>query len=255
MCECMMKLSNKKVIWIGDINVDQNDINNIRYKKLNAAMKMFGLVQTVQEITRIAKLGDKFTHSTIEIVMTNTYSNFHSCKVLEDRIGDHQAVKFTLDFNIEKASKFKKILIRDHSKSNISALKQFLKENCDYGPLLESDEINDVVQGLNSHIQLYYDQFCPIKQIKCHSDYIHKPSDNLLKNIKLRRKLYRKFKKHQKEDEKKRNNPPKLLLTPCVKCILLWDQYKAQRNYTTKLSRDERRVKIITELRAKSAMN
>ena len=253
MSECMIKLGNKKVVMLGDINVDQNNINTINYRKLDQTMRMFGLVQTVQGITRIAKLGDRITHTTIDIVMTNTYSHFLTCDVLEDRIGDHQAIKFTIDFNVDKPSKFKKILIRDHCKSNISALKNFLKENCDYSSILESNNVNEAVEGLNAHVQYYYDIFCPIKQIKCHSDYIHKPSEELLKNIKLRRKLYRKYKKHQKEHEKKKKNC--LPQIPCMRCNVLWDNFKMQKNYTTKLSRRDRRTNIITELKAKSALN
>ena len=254
MSECMIKLGKKKVIMLGDINVDQNNINTINYRKLNRTMKMFGLVQTVQGMTRIAKLGGKITQSTIDVIMTNTYSHFLSCDVLDDRIGDHQAIKLTIDFNVDKPSKFKKILIRDHCKSNISGLKNFLKECSDYSSILESNNVNEAVEGLNFHIQHFYDIFCPIKQIKCHSDFIHKPSEELLKNIKLRRKLYRKYKKHQKEDESKRRNN-RTLHTPCMQCKLLWDKYKTQRNYTTKLSRNNRRANVITELKAKSAMN
>ena len=254
MSDCMIKLGIKKVILIGDINVDQNNIKSNNYRKLDQIMKMFGLVQTVQGITRIAQLGDKTTQSTIDIIMTNTYSHVLSCDVLEDRIGDHQAIKLTIDFNVEKLSKFKKILIRDHCKSNIAAMKKFLQENCDFSPILESNNVNEALEGLNMHIQYYYDQFCPIKQIKCHSDYIHKPSEELLKNIKLRRKLYRKYKKHLKEDEKKKkkNRFPQ---TPCIQCKILWDNFKMQKNYTTKLSRRDRRANIITELKAKSAIN
>ena len=62
-------------------------------------MKLFGMVQAVQEYTRIAKFGDKITHTTIDVVMTNNFSNILICNVLNDRIGDHQAIKLTLDFN------------------------------------------------------------------------------------------------------------------------------------------------------------
>ena len=89
MSDCMMKLETKKVIWFGDVNVDQNNINSIHFKKLDITMKLFGLVQTVQEVTRIAKLGDKITESTIDVIMTNCYSNFLNCEVLDDKVGDH----------------------------------------------------------------------------------------------------------------------------------------------------------------------
>ena len=256
MSDCMMKLGTKSVIWFGDVNVDQNNLNSMNYKKLDITMKLFGLVQTVQEVTRIAQLGDKFTESTIDVIMTNTYSNFLDCKVLDEKIGDHQAVKFVLDFNIDKASKFKKLLIRDHCKSNINGLRQFLTENSDYQPILDSNNVNEAAEGLNTHIQHFYDLFCPIKQIKCHTDYIHKPSDELLRNINLKRKLNRKFRKHQKDPKKaKKHLDLKLAGQACTNCEQLWEAYRVQRNITTRLSRENVKKNVITDLLGKSAMN
>ena len=248
MTECMMKLSCKKIIWFGDINIDQNDISSMSYRKLDITMKMFGMVQTVQQHTRIAQLGNRITHSTIDVVMTNTYADFLSCNVLDEKIGDHQIVKLTLDFNVSKASKFKKILIRDHSKNNIGALCKFLANSCDYQAILDTSDINAATQGLNHHISTYYEHFCPIKQINCHSDYIHKPSKELLANMKLKRKLHKKFKTHNKKKH------PTNQLT-CKKCNTLWDAYKKQRNFVTALSRNNRRENIIKELKAKCAFN
>ena len=248
MTECMMKLAHKKVIWLGDINIDQNDIKSMNYRKLDITLKMFGMVQTVQQHTRIAQFGNKITRSTIDVVMTNTYSNFLSCEVLDEKIGDHQVVKIILNFNVPKALKFKKILIRDHSKNNVAALSKFLANNCDYQAILDASDVNAAAQGLTYHIETYYNHFCPIKQIKCHSDYIHKPSDELLANIKLRRRLYRKFKIH--------NNKKHPVDQPiCLKCDALWIAFKKQRNFTTKLSRNNRRLNVITELKAKCAIN
>ena len=89
-------------------------------------MKLFGMIQTVTGITRVANLDGRITQSTIDVVMTNCYSNFVECKVLDDRIGDHQALKCTLDFKVNKASKFQKVLIRDQSLNNLKALSYFL---------------------------------------------------------------------------------------------------------------------------------
>ena len=32
---CMKKFNGKKVVWIGDVNIDQNNINSSQYKKLD----------------------------------------------------------------------------------------------------------------------------------------------------------------------------------------------------------------------------
>ena len=53
MMDCMSKLQGKKVIWIGDINLDQNKINNMNYKKLDMVLKSYNMVQTIQDITRV----------------------------------------------------------------------------------------------------------------------------------------------------------------------------------------------------------
>ena len=248
MTECMMKLNSKKIIWLGDVNIDQNDISSMSYRKLDITMKMFGLVQTVQQHTRIAQLGNRITRSTIDVVMTNTYSDFLNCNVLDEKIGDHQTVKLILDFNVSKASKFKKILIRDQSKKNIGDLCYFLANSCNYQAILDTSDVNAAAQGLNHHVSTYYEHFCPIKQIKCHSDYIHKPSKELLANVKLKRKLHKKFKKHNKK--KHPVNQP-----VCKKCNTLWEAYKKQRNLVTTLSRNDRRENVITELKAKCALN
>ena len=248
MSDCMMKLNYKQVIWVGDVNVNQNNINGICYKKLDITMRLFGLVQTVQEITRIAKLGDKITKSTIDVVMTNSYSKFLSCEVLDNRIGDHQAIKFVLDYNVTKADKFRKLLIRDHCSKNLLALKNFLSSNSNYQPILGCNDVNSATEGLCHHIDKYYDKFCPIKQIKVHSNYLFKPTPELLNEIKKKRKFYKKFKKHNKKHLDEIN-------VDCSKCTELWDVYKVQRNLVTHLSRCNKRSNVINDLQGKCAMN
>ena len=54
-------------------------------------------------------------------------------------------------------------------------------------------------EGLNKHINDHCDAFLPIKKIKYHQNYLHKPSKELLKAIKKKRIIYRKFKKSQQQ--------------------------------------------------------
>ena len=244
MTECMLKLGGKKVIWIGDINIDQNNIRDMSYRKLDITMKMFGMVQTIQEITRLSYMRNIITQSTIDVIMTNCYSKFISNGVLDSRIGDHQAIKCILDFNVIKASKFKKLLIRDHSVKNIGAFNNFLETQSDFSPILECTDVNSATEGLNHHIATYYDIFCPIKTINIHTNYLFKPSKELLAAIKLKNNLYRKHKKHKKKHGQ--NSP-----VECLKCIKLWVEYKKQKNYVTKLSKANKRENVIIDLKAK----
>ena len=249
MTECMMNLNNKKVIWIGDINIDQNNIRDMSYRKLDITLKLFGMVQTIREITRVSHMGNIMTQTTIDVIMTNCYSKFVNCNVLDNRIGDHQAIKCVLDFNVIKTSKFKKILIRDHSGKNIRAFSDFLGNQCDFSPITKCTDINLAAEGLSHHMTKYYEVYCPIKTINVHNNYLFKPSNELLGAIKRKRILYRKYKKHKLLKHMQND------LANCNTCTRLWNEFKHQKNHVTKLSRANKRQNIITDLKAKSAKN
>ena len=240
MTQCMMKLNNKKVIWIGDINIDQNNIRDTSYRKLDITMKSFGMVQTIRDMTRVSYIRNTITQSTIDVIITNCYSDFNNCTVLDEKIGDHQAIKCELNFRVTKPNKFRKILIRDHSIQNLEKFANFL-DSSNFDHILKCDDINMATENLTQYIENYYDIFCPIKSIKCHNNYLYKPSKQLLDAIKKKRILYRKFKKHR--------------LRNSAKCEKIWDEYKKQKNFVTKLSKLNKRQNVINDLKAKSIKN
>lgn len=255
MTECMSKLHGKKVIWVGDINLDQNNINTLAYKKLDMVLKSHNMVQTVQSITRIAKRGEKITSTTIDVIMTNCYSDFANCRVLDERIGDHQAIKCELEFKVQKAPKYEKILIRNHSSKNIDNFADFLN-NCDFNQILTCTDVEAAATGLNDHLNKYYDDFFPYKHIRKHPNYIHNPSRELLKAIKLKNKLYHKFKR--KLAKVKQHSPNCNRCNNCIRCTncnKAWDDYKKQRNLVTKLSKQSKRQNVVNDLKAKSSRN
>ena len=256
MMDCMYKLKGKKVVWIGDINLDQNNINNASYKKLDLTLKAFNMVQTIQGITRIAKYGDKFTCTTIDVIMTNCYSDFIDCTVLENRIGDHQAIKCMLDFQVKKAPKFKKIVIRDHSIKNIEKYVEFLNLGSDYSQIMDCNNVDLAAVGLNDHLSNYYEHFFPIKTIRIHEKYVYKPSKQLLEEIRLKSKLYRKFKSMLKKVDTYIPYCNKCnVCRRCIKRSAAWDAYKEQRNLVTKLAKNDKRANIVEDLKKKSLKN
>ena len=87
MTECMIQLNGRKVVWVGDVNIDQRNISDLQYRKLDITMKLFGMIQVVTEVTRRSYRKNTYTESTIDVVITNSYSDFTNCKVLNDRIG------------------------------------------------------------------------------------------------------------------------------------------------------------------------
>ena len=176
--------------------------------------------------------------------MTNCYSDFTQCKVLDDRIGDHEALKFEMNFKVPRSDKFKKIAIRNHSKKNLEALNYYLSEECDYSSINNCDDIDEATERFNEHINTAYEQFCPTKIIKCHSNYLFNPSKELLNNIVAKKKLYRKFKKVKSK-------------TPNGdKCKRLWEEYKAFKNKSvTRISKRDRKQNIVNDLKLKSSKN
>ena len=244
MTECMVKLSGRKVIWVGDVNIDQRKISDLVYRKLDITMKIFGMVQVVTDVTRRSYRQNLYTESTIDVVMTNCYSDFTDCKVLNDRIGDHEALKFEMNFKVLKADKFKKVAIRDHSQKNIELLNYCLAAASEYSPIIDCDNIDAATEAFNNYISEAYEKFCPVKIIKCHSHYLFKPSDELLRNIALKKRLFRKFKKVKKK------------YPQSDKCKKLWEEYKIFKNKSvTKISKRDRKKNIVNDLKAKSEKN
>ena len=167
--------------------------------------------------------------------MTNCYNNFVDCKVLDDRIGDHQALKFELNFKVEKTDKFKKVSIRNHSLNNLRALSWYLRDMSDYSQILNCENVDAAVEGFNQHISEAYENFCPTTVIKCKSNFLYNPSKELLDNIFKKKKLFSKYKKVKKKEEKKKkpNNE---------KLKKLWEEYKTFKNRSvTNIARRDRK--------------
>ena len=251
---CMHKFKGKKVVWIGDINVDQNNINSSQYKKLDMTLKSYNLVQTIQGITRIAKRGDKFTQTTIDVVFTNCYSDFVQSTVLADRIGDHQAIKCEIDCKVLAAPKFEKIEIRNHCQRNIEHFLQYLSYESDYAELLECEDVDAVTAGLTEHIEsAYYDHF-PKKTITRHEKFIHKPSTELLDAINRTKLSFKKFNDLKDKRDKGNCNQCGTCIR-CINCEGAWKSYKVERNNRTKVSRSCKQTNIVNDLKTKSAKN
>ena len=253
MAECMNKLKGKKVIWIGDINIDQNKINDPEYKKLDSTLKSFSMVQIIQNYTRIAKKGNTFTYSTIDVIITNCYSDYVSSSVLTEKPGDHYAINCELSFKVEKPEKFEKFSFHNYSNNNIKTFQTYLA-NSDLSNILNSNDVEEAANILNDKINSHHDDFFPLKTAKKHIKYIYKPSQESLDAIRLKKKLYRKFKAKIK----------KVIASHCDKCGVCnkcisastaWSEYKVQRNLTTKLTKTNKKENVVNELKAKSSKN
>ena len=233
--------------------MDQNKINDLDYRKLDSTLKSFNMVQTIQKYTRVAKKGNKFTYSTIDVIITNCCSDFENSSVLPELLGDHFSIKCELQFKVEKPPKFEKISIHDYSSNNIKAFKTYL-DNINFMPLFMSDQVDNALSILETHLNIYHDHFFPIKTIKKHVKFIYKPSQESLSAIKMKKKLYKKF----KAKLKKVNGSNCSLCSICDKCVsahLAWDEYRKQRNLTNKITKTNKRENLVNDLKSKSAKN
>ena len=104
----------KKVLWIGDINIDHK-LQNIRspeYKQLHQTLRTFGLVQTVRGTTHITnKKGPKRTiqkATTIDVILSNFPSEIKQTKVLNECIGDHNTITCEMTCQVKCVPKFYK---------------------------------------------------------------------------------------------------------------------------------------------------
>ena len=113
---------------------------------------------------------------------------------------------------------------------------------------MKCTDVNLAAAGLDHHICTYYEQFCPIKTIKIHTNFLFKPSKELLAAIKLKQKLYRKYIRHKKKHGQNST-------VNCSKCTNLWAEYKKHKNFVTKLSKANKRENVINDLKAKSVRN
>ena len=84
-------------------------------------------------------------------------------------------------------------MIIDYSSNNIKAFKTYL-DNINFMPLFMSDQVDNALSILETHLTKYHDHFFPIKTIKKHVKFIYKPSQESLSAIKMKKKLYKKFK-------------------------------------------------------------
>ena len=241
MTDCMIKLRGKKVLWLGDINIDQNNITDISYRKLDATLKSFNLVQIVQGITRSAVKNDILTETTIDVMFTNFYSEFLDNKILDIPIGDHKSLMCKLDYLVPRPAKYSKRVIRNYSANNQAAFKNFLLNGCDYSQVIHSTDVNVAVETLNNHINTYHDLFFPVKTIRINKNYIFQPSPQILYEIHKKRVLYRQYRKAKQKNHSNWKD--------------LHDKFKVQRNYVTKISRQNRRENLISDLKKLSAKN
>ena len=117
-----------------------------------------------------------------------------------------------------------------------------------------SDQVDDALSILETHLNKHHDHFFPLKTIKKHKKFIYKPSQESLSAIKMKNKLHKKFKakiKKVKESDCSNCN----ICNKCANAHLAWDDYRKQRNLTNKITKANKRENLVNDLKSKSAKN
>ena len=244
---CMDRLQGKKVLWSGDINIDQK-LQNIRspeFKQLHQTLRTFALVQTVKGTTHITnKKGPKRTiqkATTIDVILSNFPSEIKQTKVLNECIGDHNTITCEMTCQVKCVPKFYKKAIRNFSQKNVDNLKTFLKNNFDGQVILNCNDVDLATTKFNTYLNELFELFFPIHVIKTSSKFLPHMTPDLLKEIKKKKNLYQKCMKLKTND------------SPCFDKH--WQMYKQQKNFVTKLSKRVKRDCIIDDLVEKSKKN
>ena len=68
----------------------------------------------VQTYTRLAKKRKQFTYITIDVIITNCYSDFVSPSVLIEKPGDCYAINCELSLKVGKSQKFTKFYFHNY---------------------------------------------------------------------------------------------------------------------------------------------
>ena len=122
--------------------------------------------------------------------------------------------------------KFEKVSLHDYSSNNVKAFQTYLA-NINFTPLFMSNQVDNALSILETHLNKYHDHFFPLKTIKKHEKFIYKPTQESLSAIKMKKKLHKKFKsKIKKVKESNCSN-----CNICCKCISAhhaWDEYRKQ---------------------------
>ena len=117
-----------------------------------------------------------------------------------------------------------------------------------------SDQVDDALSVLETHLNRHHDHFFPLETIKKHKKFIYKPSQESLSAIKMKNKLHKKFKakiKKVKESDCSNCN----ICNKCASAHLAWDDYSKQRNLTNKITKANKRENLVNDLKSKSAKN
>ena len=154
---------------------------------------------------------------------------------------------------VVKPPKFEKVSFHNYSHNNVCAFQKFLA-NADFAPLFQCTDVDEAASMLDAQLNSQHDHFFPLKTVKQHPKFIYKPSEDSLNAIKLKKKLYKKFKQALNKVTDSSCNKCNTC-TNCIKAVKAWDIYKTQRNLTNRITKSNKRQNLLNDLKVKSSKN
>ncbi|CAF1023402.1 unnamed protein product, partial [Brachionus calyciflorus] len=144
---------------IGDMNADPNKGDQSNY--LNKFIKNFKLNNSVNEFTRVAKYGEKYTKSTIDLVLSNNPST--NSFVIDCSFSDHKFVTSVLNYE-NQPNEIITELFRNLGKNNLDLIKNKIKEQ-NYDHILRSNDVEQKWDFFKNLILSIVDHVAPLKKM------------------------------------------------------------------------------------------
>lgn len=203
---------------LGDFNIDMLQINSPATKRLSAIIDSFGMVQAVEEPTRVSNT----SCSLIDLILISGEKVIKERGVVDmHHVSDHSLVYVRLErLAAEEYDSDQSFEYRDYSRIDMDQLNYDL-ETLPLFHVTEINDINDKLSFFNDCLMFLMNKHCPTKIVKRQQNYRPWLTDNLKLIMKLRDKA---LKKH------KRKKTPES-----------WEYYKQLRNYANIATKNEKK--------------
>ena len=186
-------LNSREIHILGDININliyHGQKTPMGIKKYYEFCAMLGLIQIINNATRITET----TSSLLDHILTNSKDKISQSGVIDIGISDHQMIFCTRKISRPKIGGKTFIKIRCLKNYSEEKLIQNLS-NCDFPNYTNFDDVNKAYSDFIDRTSDVINKIAPIKEICIKNNTAEWFDEEVLEGIKIRDKLFKKFKK------------------------------------------------------------
>lgn len=208
----------EKIIFVGDLNIDMNKINDPKTVALNSVINSLDMKQIVHNPTRVT-----LTSATlIDLIVISSNCQLISTDLIDVTFSDHDLAYAELE-EISAISSPRLISYRDFSNFSYEELCTELNST-NLSDLYYLNDVNDKINLLNDCLLHAFDLLAPVKTKVVRKMKPEWLTENLKFLISLKNKAKVKFRKTKNSSD--------------------WDYYKDLRNYTNLMIKHEKKAYI-----------